>query len=441
MALDRLIYQMGWEYPDVAVLTLSLVGGPKVIPKLMETLSDIDSQIRRVGAFGLAWMAPKDKKAISALKKAALEDEETIVRYWATIALDRIATLHKDTSVMQILQQVLLNQDENRFTRMHAAVGMITSKEGASELVLGQVLLRSNEEPNTFAVTALVLGLRGGETTMTILQKACYREQNDAYIYACIALDWLEAVPLSDDQHMFDRAELAVDTAFEYDVPFINYWVAMALGLTGDERAIPILERILEDENWGIRMATVRALSTMSDNPATLSIYKRCIGDPNWRVRLWTVLMVGFIRSNESKAVLAQALKDSDENVQLYATFILGALSNKSDLDTVLSIYNEALDEGVMPARLYATIVLGLTNDEAAIPILQRISVDDPDDHVQEVATLFLKLIKNAPGLEHALNDEDPLVRISAAIMILKWARQEEVMEELIKLAERLFQE
>ncbi len=185
----------------------------------------------------------------------------------------------------------------------------------------------------------------------------------------------------------FIRSDAAADELifhlYDEDVN-VRWRAAIALGTTGDPRAVPFLRKLTRDREPFVRLKAVAALGHMEAFNA-LPDLAVAIEDPDHRVRRAAALALGRVGRDEGIPALHRALQDPRASVRANAVIALGMIGR----------------------------VPGLK----AVPKL----IDDPEPAVRQVVARVLSRFLN-PGatgaLLRALGDEDAQVRATAGSAI-----------------------
>ena len=191
-----------------AVEEMIAQGGPTVLSPIAEALKDEDPNVRAAAAIGLGKL--QDERALAPLL-SALNDRKAEVRLSATLALRQLG----DTRAIESLVQVL--RDEDHMVRWHAA-GALNA--------LGW-------RPNRHRIYPALRRHRPARS-----RRRPWRQ-------------------LRRSSHQRSAGP---------DCPRRNE-IALALGKTGDSRAVKPLEAALKDTDNTVRVAAVEGLSQIGASP------------------------------------------------------------------------------------------------------------------------------------------------------------------------------
>jgi len=178
-------------------------------------------------------------------------------------------------------------------------------------------------------------------------------------------------------------------------------YVALVLGVLGDQESAPVLRRALNDSDPDTVKNCLWALARLRDNEtAGPAIELTRHEDAN--VRLMAVYTLGFLEHPRSRDILVAALNDTDELVKWNAAF---ALANRGDLaarDVLLRLLDkEFVDRQVQVTmsnrskyRVAAVVWLGQLDKAAALPVLEKVAKDDLDLRVRDAALKQLEHLR-----------------------------------------------
>jgi len=192
-----------------------------------------------------------------------------------------------------------------------------------------------------------------------------------------------------------------------------------ALVARGGQRVVEPLVRAMADPDAQVRSIAENAL------------YKRLLGDTDAETRRTTATALGRLKTPESVAPLLNAIKDADEGVRLAAIKALSTMGEmQAVLPLVLIVAREtarARNTGRSDAAMEraASQALDTLADERAVePLQAALAQSDPD--VREVAIRRLARIGSpevGEALAGLLTDADGTIRRAAArgLVEMKW--------------------
>jgi HEAT repeat protein len=184
--------------------------------------------------------------------------------------------------------------------------------------------------------------------------------------------------------------------------PKTRRYLALVLGLLGNNQALPALRKGLDDSDADTVKNCLWALARLQDQDSALRIIERTHSDES-SVRLMAVYALGFMEGPESLNTLAAALNDPDDLVKWNAAFalagkgddagraVLTQLLDKSYVDR----FSQATPENRQRYRVAAVMFLAKLDGTAAIQQLQKVSADDADFEVRNAAIQQLNQLKH----------------------------------------------
>lgn len=248
----------------------------RVIPHLIEALSEGDKAIRARAAEGLGIL--KARRAVGPLRRA-LDDDDGWVRSKAARALGWVGDRRATGSLIKALE------DEESFVRSAAAesLGELADPKAIPSLIE----LLADHHGGAWVQAALALGKTG---------------------VAAVA-------PVVD--------------ALDHEDPKMRQGAVRALGFLKFPRATKALIRAMDDEESAVGMAAASALS-MHEDPAVVPALTRVLMDQDWdmqvRSRAAAALGVLGAEGESVEAILEKALDDSAPTVQRAARKALARL-------------------------------------------------------------------------------------------------------------------
>ncbi len=208
---------------------------------------------------------------------------------------------------------------------------------------------------------------------------------------------------------------------------------AIALGQLGDERALPSLKPLLDDEEW-IRFSAIEALGKIPEPAVTDFLVAEL---DRWHDDDLTLIAIMEALRNMPSATIIEPLfkliQRSNPYVQIeIAKALISVMDDTSlasldkerslKLRTILS--DHLLDEEA-PEQLIMTLALGLLGDTATVSVLAELAgMTDPDAPLWETIIQALKRI-NAPEATLELLDRGDKFAVMAAEVLSESASPE----------------
>jgi HEAT repeat protein len=165
-------------------------------------------------------------------------------------------------------------------------------------------------------------------------------------------------------------------------------YLALVLGLLGDEQSLPALRRGLNDSDADTVKNCLWALARMKDNesaPAIVALTRH--DEPS--VRLMAVYALGFLEGPTS--ALVAALNDADELVKWNAAFALAQRGEPAGRDQLIKLldkqyvdrFTEVTPQNRQRYRVAAVRWLARLGETSALQVVSR---EDPDLQVRNAA-------------------------------------------------------
>ena len=104
-------------------------------------------------------------------------------------------------------------------------------------------------------------------------------------------------------------------------------------------RAWSLLEAGSEEKNYSLRLAAVRVLGLIPDDPNAVELAEKALNDPNALVRAAAATALGQMHASGADAALKQALKDKQLRVVMAAAHSLRLLNNPACYDAYYAIF------------------------------------------------------------------------------------------------------
>jgi HEAT repeat protein len=378
------------------MLLLGMLGDERGAPLLINAFQkETEPKARAEALRALGWLRSPKAGPIFA---AALKDEkDKKIRSQAAAGLGRLG----EARYASDLEAHLADEEEDVRRGAVMALGVLRQQKSAAPLAR-----RLGEEPSKYArfEIADALGLIGGETAVAALKVAAADDDDSTVRF--VAGKALEGKPdtyglLTPPPAREDVRGLTVKLLLErwsavarkgtpsYSDP-TSRDALIALALTGDNRAVPVLVASWQTtKSVELQHTAVRAL--------------------------------GLLNSPKSVPWLERILRDKDKEAYLRIDAIgglqaIGERKSAPALEKVLADEDE--DEVVRTAAINALGDLG--SESSVEPLFQRLALEkEPNDRFMIVAALGKIRSKTAiPRLEVLLKDDDPIVRASAAFAI-----------------------
>ncbi len=388
-AVEPLVTALKTANPRVkseAASALLQIRDKAAVEPLTVALKDEDVRVRRIVAFTLVKI--KDPKAVEPLI-IALKDEDGNVREDAAWALGKI----KDPKAIRPLIIALKDEDWHVQYRAKGALRAI-----GTPAVEPLITALKNEDSRIRRGAAFTLGRIKNPEVVKPLIIALKDEDWDVREGAAWALG-----KIKDPQALEPLTVTLKDNNYK-----VRKESALALGNMGKE-AIPYLMPFLEDEEANIRRVAAQALGMIKDPESILSLIT-LLGDEGPYVRRAASQSLVKIGSSAVPSLI-EALKSSDQNVQLGAIISLGETKDKRVVAPLIEILRSKDTE----LSVASANALGRLGSPAISSLL--LLLEDNDPKLRRAAARALRWTKNnkaKEALREALARKDYPVIIGA---------------------------
>ena len=343
-------------------------GHPSVLGPVAEALKDENADVRIAAAKGLGTLG--DDRAVVPLL-TALNDRKSEVRAAVVQALRAIG----DDRAIEPLRGLL--QDGDHTVRWHSAgaLAALGWKPGNdTELVLRSVALGQHDHATAYGSNSVQL-------LITALVDPTCPKRNEIAI----------ALGRTGDR----RALKPLENALKDEASHVRVAAVEGLSLLGATECTNALLRALKDSDHHVRAAAVEALGRFGDTRIVDIIADHLLNDSSWDVRKLSVEALGRVRDDRATQLLCNALQDADHDVRLTAAASLGTLPD---------------------ARAIGPLVLALKDENSSVRQAAKGSLSQIDKQ-WEISPGAQSVI---PELEAAVNDREYWVAQSAADTLAK---------------------
>ena len=329
---------------------------PAIVPKLVETLSDPDAEVRLAVVGAIADM--DDPRAVQALIRILREDPVDEVRAAAAWALGQI----EDPAAVPALMDAL-RDDACEETRKNAAWALGNIEDARAVEALGAALGDENQEVRHQAMWAL--GEIESPAAVPSLVLALGSDDADVRQTAAWALGQIEDA----------RAVDGLVAALRSNDPQMRETAAWALGQIESPAATQALMALVTDQVAGVREAAIHALAQIED-PAAAPAMARALADANADVRAIAAHALADMDLATAPPALIAALRDSNADVRMAAAHALGEIADRAAIDALTGALNDD-DEDVRLAAIHA--LLEMDSDLANGALLELLDHEDPN--------------------------------------------------------------
>ncbi|MGC9781652.1 MAG: HEAT repeat domain-containing protein [Candidatus Heimdallarchaeota archaeon] len=307
----------------------------------------------------------KAKSEILNFIKEGIYNESQSIRYITTWHLSCLKENNEiSTEIIKILLDVM-TKDMDQCVRERAAWVLFEMSDRLSFILSDLIdIFNSSSYPEVRGYVALILGKIGNSEITPLLLSKIKKERNSktqsliAWGLGYLGKNATIAVPVLID-------------LMKNDESLVRWRSAQALGLIGDNKAIPVLLNALKEDKCGdVRSSTVNALGKLEALEAIPHI--------NWTI-----------------------LNDDHEDTRFEATMAIGLMGNHANISIPVLIETMKNDES---SRVWAMAVqmfpsLG-KESKKAIPELINVMLNDEDEFVQIMTIRTLGSLEAKEALE-----------------------------------------
>lgn len=191
-----------------------------------------------------------------------------------------------------------------------------------------------------------------------------------------------------------ERAAFAAQATKAYeesggDDPRVRRYLALVLGRLGDPRAVPLLERALEDKDTETRLYALWALALIG-NPSSAPKVRPLLESEDAGIRKTAAFAAGRMEDGEAIPALKKLLSDSSVDVRWNAALALATLDDPAGRDVLVQ----------MTDRPSLAKIPGLTSDQQDDAVLNGLK------------GLVLLKDPEAARIGEALKQKDPSLRV-----------------------------
>jgi HEAT repeat protein len=324
-----------------------------------ETLGEL-GDARAVDALVELLMSDGLTKVIDLGEDTETDAEEYVGHcYAAAEALGRIG----DKRAVEPLTATLLDDDCDIRAAAAQALGAFKEKRAVDALIAA---LEDTDQYVAHAAAASLARIDDRRAIPSII-KAYRRPSSDTHYFLYALKDFHAAETVDFFLSVLDKDSYEAETA------------ALALGETGDKRAIEPLKRSLKSKDTELRMAAAAALLHFGDEKSAKILQEALKKDDMQAVEAASALA----QSPHPKALpwLVEAM-ERNPHIRGYCARAIGKIGDKKAVEALLNVLK---DEGSY-TREQAVAALAVLKDRRVLPNLIDLMVNDPDDDVRSKA-------------------------------------------------------
>ena len=309
----------------------------------------------RAALISLAAVGDRDPRAVSTLTDVLRADDKYYPWDFKVIAAEALTTL----AVRRV----------EEFKGVEAKDTMIDRIAGA--FVEASVITAIPEVRELAGVTLRKIGWRDKAARRLVAVLRTPNLPKQPLYHAIEALAFIQSKAAADQLifHLFDPDRN------------VRWRAAVALGATGDPRAVGFLRKLTTDKDAVVRAKACAALGHLQ-NPLALPNLTVAMDDPDYRVRRQAALALGRVGREAALPVLIKTgLKDPAGAVRAMAVIAIGYIGRSAGLKHVPPM----LDDPEAAVRLVAVQVLARFLNPGATKAMAA-ALGDADKNVREAA-------------------------------------------------------
>jgi len=188
------------------------------------------------------------------------------------------------------------------------------------------------------------------------------------------------------------------------DDPKVRKYLVIALENLGNAAAGPVLLESLADDDAEVRLCAARALSVIDKVPGSVAPLAGLLSDDDPAIRKMAVFALGRTGDQAAVAVLQPKLEDPVEDVRWNSALALAVLGNGSGVEVIAQMLDRShLDavEGITEEQKESALVNGvqavyLLRDAGLVAKVRELSRNDPSLKVRGIALKALESIERA---------------------------------------------
>jgi HEAT repeat protein len=243
----------------------------------------------------------------------------------------------------------------------------------------------------------------------------------------CPSRAWAETFPLSGLESQF--AALAADPA-----PFIRTICAQWISRTKRDEDLPMLGKLVNDANSGVRLAAAEALTKFS-NEGALPLLRQLAKEPDWGdMRLKAMKALANFSKKEDLPLLRELARDEDSGVRLAALEALKSFSKEE----ALPLLRELVRDEFWDVRAAALRKLASLSGEEDLPLLRELAKGENWNvglTALKALTSFSKEEEALPLLRKLAKDQELDLRAAALKALASFSKEDRLplLSELAK--------
>jgi HEAT repeat protein len=207
----------------------------------------------------------------------------------------------------------------------------------------------------------------------------------------------LPALTDPKERAAFSAAALHAYEGAERDDPRVKRYLTLVLGRIGDPRAVPLLEKALDDADAETRLYALWALALIG-NPSSAARVRPLLESEDPGIRKTAAFAAGRMEDGEAVPALRKLLGDSVTDVRWNAALALATLDDTAGRDVLLGMCDRErlrTTPGLSADQQEDALLNGLRglvllHDPAAAALGEAMASKDPSLRVRREATKIL---------------------------------------------------
>ena len=188
-----------------------------------------------------------------------------------------------------------------------------------------------------------------------------------------------------------------------HDDPMVRMYMALAMGRTGQQEYGPILLDGLNDEDKGSRLAAIKALGLLVYVPAVPEIQEFTGEKYSSEERLAATIALGSMGDKSIIPILQKLLEDEEPNIRWDAAIALAKLEDTSGIQVIVNLldrsyfdhFTEVDEDEEVQAILVAIQISSQYPSEQFVTNLLKLATLDRNMQIRDLAIKTLDKVYN----------------------------------------------
>ena len=201
----------------------------------------------------------------------------------------------------------------------------------------------------------------------------------------------------------FQNKMIALYKKSIYDDPMVRTYMALAMGRTGQQEYGPTLMEGMNDKDKVSRLAAIKALGLLAYAPAVNGIQEFAAKKYSNAERLAAAIALGNMGDKSTIPILQKLLDDEEPNIRWDAAIALAKLEDSSGLQVIVNLldrsyfdhFTEVNEEEEVQAILVAIQISSKYPSEQFVTKLLRLATLDRNMQIRDLAIKTLDKVYN----------------------------------------------